>query len=255
MGWSTYITKKSPMAPITREKYLTDTELVDIYTKMADLEADPRWVDPCHLVRLVLGAGLRVSEAMTLRIEDHCDPKGLITLEKTKHHMSKVRQTACMPEYLPYYQHRIATLKSGWMFPVNCARAKIRRIEYVPPPRGHESDDMIRVARSLNLEGFRRINLANSHFSVRTLKYWWEKVLRKAKVRRLSIHKGRHTYATWELASKRLTPYEIQGQLGHVCVELTLQIYIHAVAEMLYATEEPAWRKAALLGMRNFKET
>lgn len=79
----------------------------------------------------------------------------------------------------------------------------------------------------------------------RTLERWWQEVMDAAGVPRIdgrNIHGGRHAYATFEIASKRLDWHEVALQLGHATPATTMKTYAHAVSEYLYE-EDPAKRK------------
>jgi integrase len=60
-----------------------------------------------------------------------------------------------------------------------------------------------------------------------------------------SIHEGRHTYATWEIASRRLNDVEVATQIGNA-PHTTRDTYQHAIVEGLYKVNKiPKWRALA----------
>jgi integrase len=81
--------------------------------------------------------------------------------------------------------------------------------------------------------------------TTRTLQLWWDECMGAAgipKRRKRGCHSGRHTYASFELASGRLNIVELQAQLGHVSVTMTLQKYCHAVTLFMYEKDKtPRW--------------
>lgn len=201
-----------PVQPITRDKYLTARELSDLYALMWAQRNDPAWSDKFDMVRMVLGAGLRVSEIPTLRKPEDCHEDGIIHVRKSKTGLQRLVRVS--PEYLPWYQAKWQSLSDGPWFP----RSAVNGRGYTTP------------------------------YTTRTMQMWWAEVLSRANVRPLSIHAGRHTYATWELATRRLLIHEVQAQLGHRSEHMTLAFYSHAVVECLYNRSEPEWRKVATNG-------
>lgn len=86
--------------------------------------------------------------------------------------------------------------------------------------------------------------------TTRTLQLWWDECMEAAgipKHRKRGCHGGRHTYASFELASGRLNIVELQAQLGHVSVTMTLQKYAHSITLMMYEENKtPKWWAIAL---------
>jgi integrase len=80
--------------------------------------------------------------------------------------------------------------------------------------------------------------------TTRTLERWWDDTMEAAGIPKngRSIHSGRHTYASTELASRRLNAVEVQTQLGHRSITMTLGMYVHATTESMYNENKiPAW--------------
>lgn len=81
--------------------------------------------------------------------------------------------------------------------------------------------------------------------STRTLELWWKEVFDLAGVEHRpgrSCHAGRHQYATEELNSGRLKPWQVQAQLGHKSINMTLGQYTHCLMERMYQEhKEPKW--------------
>jgi integrase len=208
---------KPKWRPLDWRSFLTPDELLTIFTRLPALERRPEWVDPAFVVRLVLGAGLRVSEIPPLWYPDHLRDDGIILVLGGKG--GKDRQVKCSPELYLHYRVRLNRLRAaeGPRFPL-FPRKPVNGRVYEGP------------------------------LDVSTLFLWWRKVLDECGIRRLSIHKGRHTYATMELATKRLQPYEVQAQLGHSKLQMTMGCYVHALSEHMYETEAPKWREVAMGG-------
>jgi integrase len=77
--------------------------------------------------------------------------------------------------------------------------------------------------------------------TTRTLQLWWDECMEAAgipKHQKRGCHSGRHTYASFELASGRLNIAELQAQLGHVSVTMTLQKYCHSVTLFMYSEDK-----------------
>lgn len=205
---------------VTRDDYLTDDELVSLFTWIAVHERNPRWTDRCALARLAICQGLRVSEMAHLKVKD-CSIDGMIQVRNGKGkprkrqpettgrgHTPHHRQVRVSPEYKPHYLARLEKVKGQELF-------------FQPPH-------------------------ASKPYNRRTLWLWWTEVLDAAGIRHLGIHAARHTFATWELASGRLLPHEVQAQLGHTDVTMTLGMYSHCT-EMIYKRDTPPqWWAVAL---------
>jgi site-specific recombinase XerC len=205
-----------PFDPIDRDKYWPNAPLCHVYRWLREHEDSPQWTDPCFLVRLVLGGGLRVSEIPAIDISRDCDPVGWIVVRKGKG--SKRRDVRLTPECTPYFRERLERLGSGLLFPTESGKPLSRR----------------------------------------TLQRWWDRVVGKVwwasgrTIPRLSIHGGRHTYASWELAlgqlkwGSRLSLEVLSANLGHSSIQITQGYYIHTVRETVYCSEPPAWPRVAL---------
>lgn len=81
----------------------------------------------------------------------------------------------------------------------------------------------------------------------RTLERWWNEVCESAGVRNLGgIHGARHTYASWELALKRLDLLAVSSFLGHAEVGMTTGYYAVMPPEMAYMEGQPEWVEVAM---------
>ncbi|EIA31969.1 site-specific integrase [Ligilactobacillus salivarius] len=63
-------------------------------------------------------------------------------------------------------------------------------------------------------------------YSPRTIALWKNKIIKKANLREISLHGFRHTYTSL-LFESGVNIKEIQKQLGHSKVEMTLNVYTH----------------------------
>lgn len=63
-------------------------------------------------------------------------------------------------------------------------------------------------------------------YSPRTVALWKNKIIKKANLRKISLHGFRHTYTSL-LFESGVNIKEIQKQLGHSKVEMTLNVYTH----------------------------
>ncbi|MDW3023704.1 site-specific integrase [Ligilactobacillus salivarius] len=63
-------------------------------------------------------------------------------------------------------------------------------------------------------------------YSPRTVALWKNKIIKKANLREISLHGFRHTYTSL-LFESGVNIKEIQKQLGHSKVEMTLNVYTH----------------------------
>ena len=199
-------------APITRDKYLTNAELIQLFTILWLHRNDPEGEMAIALVRLILGTGLRVSEAVVLRKPEDCAEDGIISVRKSKTGLQ--RQVKVSPEYRDHYLARWHSLPDGLWFP----RSAVNGRAYHNP------------------------------YTTRWAQQLWADTLAAAGVRPLSIHAGRHTYATWEVASERLPLTKVKFQLGHKDEEMTSKFYAHSVTECTYETESPDWWDVAKHG-------
>jgi len=203
------------IVPISEEDVLTCQELEQIYVKLPKLEQLIDMEDKCFLVRLVLGTGIRVGELTAIRLADCASDRITVRRSGLNSQTTKangVRTVRVMPELLPHYQKH-----------VNRLNGQVHRPEYL----------------------FRGV-------SDRTLMRWWKEVLDECGVRSLSVHKGRHTYATHELQSGRLNLIQVKSQLGHSPgSQVAERYYVHSLPDYIYATGAPRWRDLALEGHHN----
>lgn len=224
--------------PVTREKYLHDDELVQIFEWINQHEDEPRWRDPAFLVRFVLGTGLRVSEIPPLIIGADVSPEGIIQVRRAK--TGRRRQVRMSPELYPFFKRREET----YLHASPARKAALIESGLLFPRRN---------GGGVDLWGYKEGRLLVP-LSIAALQSYWYKVLAEAGIRKLGIHSGRHTYATFELASKRLTFHEVQAQLGHSSEETTREVYAHVVVEMLYESRSPNWWEVALRKIKNGRE-
>jgi len=199
--------KQLPFQELDYDDYFTTAELVAIYRKLKELEQLHGWDDQCFLVRFILGTGMRVGEVAGLRISD-CGPDR-VTVRTSDIHTEKT--------------------KTG----------KIRIVRIMPELLPHYQ---FKVSK-----GWQRDDeYLSKGMCKRTLQRWWDDVIREAGVRSRSIHKGRDTYATHELASKRLDLLAVKCQLGHTMdSDVTLKYYTHIPPDYIYSDGEPEWRGEA----------
>lgn len=190
--------------------------------------------------RITCGTGLRVSEIVNTFVPNDIDAKGFIIVRKETAKTNRERLVKVTPELLPYW--RVWLQKIPVPGPL------------IPRPRLDIAGDMW-VTTKTGKEYKRKPTatiMARAPYSRFDLGRMWDDVLIAADIgirngKPMSIHKGRHTWATWELASGRCSLTEVQCQLGHVSPEMTQGFYLHAVTELMYETDKtPAWRAAAL---------
>lgn len=194
--------RSSIIQPVDRGRLFSDAELCKALSFCATHEHHPYWQSKCFLIRFVLGLGLRVSEIPPLRIPEDCWEDGFIIVRRSK--TGRKRMVKCSPELKPFY-----------------------------------------LARVIRLTNERAGKLFPGITHKRTLERWWQEVMDAAGVPRVdgrNIHGGRHAYATFEIASKRLDWHEVALQLGHSTPATTMKTYAHAVSEYLYE-EDPAKRR------------
>lgn len=191
-------------------------EMVAVFRFMADVHHDPAWRDRIDLARIALETGMRVSEMLKIYLEPTAgksyliitDNEVWIDLKKTKNH------------------------EDGRVIPVNPRLAPFLKA---------------RVAR-LQAKGFKILfpNPKDKPYTRWTFGRWWQKILRSAglpweRIRHLSIHKARHSYASWALASGELDFSLIRSILGHVNRKDTDR-YAHSFVLTAYkANKTPAW--------------
>jgi len=203
--------KKRPPHVITRDRYWTEMEQVKAYQGITRLMLeDPRqWGEKTFVFRAVLGTGARIGELANLLVTD-CHSDGVLILRKTK--TQRPRQVRCTPEFMPYFQRRMGSLPSSQTWLIE--------------------------------------NPGTSQpYSIDTLERWWDDIVSAVGLRRLTPHAGRHTYASNELATKRMTIEELQGFLGHKRREMTSDFYLHSMAEFAYRdlqAQPPLFWAAAL---------
>lgn len=189
--------------PVMPSQIYSDAELCQWFEWAARNGSDPYWYDKIMEVRIVLGAGLRISEVLALHARD-ITPNGLITIWKSK--TRRQRSVKTSPELLPYLRQFSLKMENSPLF--------------------------------------------GEITTTRTLQLWWDECMGAAgipKQCKRGCHGGRHTYASFELASGRLNIVELQAQLGHVSVTMTLQKYAHAITLMMYEEDKtPKWWAIAL---------
>jgi len=197
------------MQPVDRGRLYSDAELCKALTFCAEHEHESYWRDKCFLVRFVLGLGLRVSEIVPLRIPEDCGMDGFISVRRSK--TGRQRIVKVSPELKSYYITRVQRLmREG--------------------------------------EG----KLFPGVTSKRTLERWVDLVMDGAgveKVQGRGIHGLRHSFCTFEIASRRLDWHEAALALGHSTPVTTQAVYAHALTEYMFEPDEnriPKWREIAL---------
>jgi integrase len=215
MGNNTPWLKRLSLTRIDRTKFLTDEELVKIYEFCRDHEHLPRWTQPCFTARVALGLGARVSELAAIMLQDVW-PDGLVEImhgKGPKKVGGKHRSIMPTPEVKDLVLARREAMLRCWPDGL---------VPFIQTADGWKHDMTQPVNR-------------------RTLWDWWSRVLQEAGVRHMRIHDARHSYATWELSTKRLDLQELMVQLGHSDISITSALYAHVISERLYKTEDPAW--------------
>ena len=224
--------------------WLSDEEYCTFLKHWSTLGHDPYWRDRFELCSLLaLGAGLRVSEMVEIYVEpaagkSYCQvvdgpegPQARLYLFGTKgkgggkkgriaperHRLAQV-----IPELVPQFQRRYE-----------------RRVQ-----EGHA----LLFSRP-----------DGTPYRVLTFQTWWMDVMRLCEIDRgmiqgrdgrlrhdrPSIHEGRHTFATWEVAARRLNAEEVAAQIGNDPTT-TRTTYQHAILETLFLENKtPQWRTLA----------
>jgi len=93
------------MQPVSPERLYTDNEACRVFSFCALHEHEPSWSGPCFEWRLLWGAGLRISEALALRVPEDCKPDGRLFVRKSK--TGRQRVVMCSPELKPYLIARL----------------------------------------------------------------------------------------------------------------------------------------------------
>lgn len=189
--------------PVDPERLYGDDELCQVFGAAEQYEHQPYWRDKFFLWRFILGTGLRISEALALRVPEDCTPQGILHVRTSK--TGRPRSVRTSPELFPYYAARLATSQGARLFPIR---------------------------------------------SNKQAENWWKEVEEISGVEHRddrSCHGGRHSFSTWELASRRLSITEVQMQLGHKDASMTLGQYTHAIIEMMWKDDKtPRWWSVAL---------
>ena len=197
-------------------KYYTDSELCQVYKTLLRLEQESIWKEGCFFVRLILGTGLRVSEATSLTTSDidlAYDPP-VVMVKNGKG--NKPRAIQVIPEFAKHLRKYMNNKPDGWLFPSHLKK--------------YPHDSM----------------------GVCSMKDLWKRVILETGVRYLSVHKGRHTFATWE--SERLTPHKLKDKLGHSSLDMTEEFYRHGIVGRDYTDKPPQWRAIAALMKKPVEE-
>ena len=168
------------------------------------------------MFRGILGSALRVSEIVNCVHPRDTDPKGFVTVRAETCKTNRERLVRVTPEFLPYYRVWLQRIPEGPLVADPLTRAPYSRFAL---------RRMVKAVMRESGIGYRP----------------------QRKEGMLSTHDLRHTWATWELASRRLNLIEVQQQLGHTDANMTQDFYLHCVTEMLYQDDKtPKWRSAAL---------
>lgn len=192
-------------------KYLSEQHATQLFARLPELEStSPVWAYRCFVVRFVMGTGVRVSEMLPLRVGQTAKRNGEIIIWLSKRKRSRL--VICSPELMPHYRKWVEAKQDG---------------------------ELLFGRISARCVGKDRMN---EPVTRRYLAKCWDQVLEACGLPHYNIHCGRHTWATWELASHRLTEKEVQAQLGHKKVEMTLNTYAHApVLKMYEADKRPEY--------------
>lgn len=230
--------------------WLTDKECCAFYEQWAALGHDPYWrerFDLCGL--LALGTGLRVSEMLEIYLQP----------TEGKSYCEVVEG----PEGIEARIYLFDTKGKGGGKKGRIAPKRSRLAQVIPELAQafkRRYDRRVREGQELLFSRPDRLPYKPLTFNDTTNgNGWWWQAMRKcgidrgrvhgrngkSKLDRPSIHAGRHTYATWELSSRRLNEVELAAQLGN-SPDTVRSVYAHAVTEMLYRKNKmPEWRGVA----------
>jgi len=213
------VKKRFRVQPKNRDSYMGDRELCVEYQFDNEHEHLPNWALACQIHRLSLGCGARASELCALRVADVVDNKILI-IRKSK---SRPREVRVIPELQPFIE--------GWL----------------QGPNEYLLWDGINPDRPLNrftvLRQWQRILVAtNTGYRIN----------KAGNLGPMSVHKARHTFATWEIALRRLTEAEAATMLGDT-VKMVHDYYQSVIVNYRaeYGDHYPEWPSVALAKFRN----
>ena len=230
---------------ISDQKWLTDQELCTIYRKRLECDNDPYWRERFDLATIaVLAVGMRVSEILEIYLHP-TEGKSYCTLVEG-------------PDGLQGRFYLVGTKGKGGGRKGRIAPKRHRLSQVIPeavPWFKRRYEQRLRDGHNLlfsRQDGlpYRKLNLQE----------WWYQVMRLCGINRgwvktdsgmkrhaiPSIHCGRHSFATWEIASRRLAYEEVAAQLGN-SPNMVRTTYAHAVMETIFLTDKtPAWRAEAM---------
>jgi integrase len=179
-----------------------------------------------HCFILALTSGARESEIAALRLSDCHERYFEIQAGKG----DKYRTADVHPLGLPFYHYRL----------------RVRQQEQCGPylfPGGRYHG--VKTKRH-NHKSFAspRIILIRCHVATRTLRDRWEQFCELIKIRYISFHGLRRTFATW--CAEELRHQDLQDQLGHVPGSKTTdQYYRFSIPGRKFEKLPPEWKKIA----------
>lgn len=152
------------------------------------------------LFRLLAYSGMRIGELLALKVSDIDFDTSQISITKTISRTADSRFELHKPKTTA--GDRIISVDSDTINLVSTLTKDKKREDFI-----------------FSFNGFRP-------YSYRTVTDWKNKITKKAKLKKISLHGFRHTYTSL-LFESGANIKEIQEQLGHSRVEMTLNVYTH----------------------------
>lgn len=133
-----------------------------------------------------------------------------------------------------YVTRALHVLKGGKVLISPPKTAKGRRMVTLPPSavivlREHKEkqrQDYMMAGKSMADEDLIFTTLEGKPLLPNTVTHVWEKLVRRAGVKRIRLHDARHSHATL-LLKQGIHPKIVQERLGHASIQITLDRYSH----------------------------
>lgn len=205
----------SPEQFDTKEiRYLSEDEICRLKNAATAKWGNGKPIYPLgYAIILMLNTGVRVGEALAWRWSDYDEAGGIL---HTKGTLARVRdRTEAERRWKQQFQ-TTKTKNGKRSIPVNSAAKtalrELKKTRYF----GEDSPILAQADGCFNtIDNFTRT---------------FEAILKRANIRHCGIHTLRHTFAT-QLIAKNTDVKIVSSLLGHSSVEITYNIYVHALEE------------------------
>lgn len=190
-------------------------------SEIATILATDAAPDLRHILPCILWTGLSLSEQLALAWEDVDLKRGTVRINRSYvRGIYRVTKNRRRKREIKLLEPALQALREQYKLTAN---ARGQTINVLQRDNYSYSQHRLRFVWIHDETG--------SHYEYHTLRYRWEKHLRKAKVRYRGVNQGRHTFASQLLSSGQVPPEWIADQLGHSNTDMIFKHYGKLISE------------------------